>query len=552
MNSTPPKESPLRTLALNLVRVPRRIWRIATQEDSPPSDASSDESPLRTLALDLVRAPLRIWRLVIRNAPPNSDRKRSDFVFNNVFMHIHAVRTHRWSLRWNTTVGLGIAATAAFLITLITGVLLMFYYKPHPSAAYDSIKDLNYVVPAGLLIRNVHRWAANVMVVVVILHMARVFFTAAYRKPREFNWLIGLGLLVTTLALSFTGYLLPWDQLAYWAITIGANIAQSPQEVTDAIGLTPYFDPGGIQRHLILGGDVVGEESLIRFYLMHVMILPLILFSLLAVHFFRIRKDGGLARPDDADERVAPETEDTYPVFTEAPEKTYQLAAIVKGRTSAVGRGPEATVPSMPHLFRAELCVLMVTILICLAFALVADAPLKEPANPAVPENPAKAPWYFLGLQELVSYSAFMGGIGIPSLIMIILGLMPFLDREKEGTGVWFGGPGKRRVILQATVVGFLCAIAIEVIAIRFGWLREWFPDIPQLCITVVNPGTIMIGLYLLYGLLLVKRHKSARAGALGFFTCILCAFLVLTVIGTYFRGPNWEFFWSPSQWPTH
>ena len=134
----------------------------------------------------------------------------------------------------------------------------MFYYKPYPDVAYESIKDIHFVVPTGRFIRNIHRWAAQLMVVAVLLHMARVFYTAAYRKPREFNWVIGMGLLVVTLGLSFTGYLLPWDQLAYWAITIGANIAQSPREVTDALGITRCFDPGGLQKLLLLGSDEVG------------------------------------------------------------------------------------------------------------------------------------------------------------------------------------------------------------------------------------------------------------------------------------------------------
>ena len=205
-------------------------------------------------------------------------------------------------------------------------------------------------------------------------------------------------MLVTTLGLSFTGYLLPWDQLAYWAITIGANIAQSPREITDALGITAWADIGGLQREILLGSDKVGEEALIRFYLLHVMILPLALVMLMAVHFWRIRKDGGLAKPENADEMVAEEAKEFYPVFTDAPTKTYHLAAVVKGKTPAVGSGPEHTVPSMPHLFYAELGVLMLTTLICVALAFVSDAPLKELANPLVPENPAKAPWYFLGL----------------------------------------------------------------------------------------------------------------------------------------------------------
>jgi quinol-cytochrome oxidoreductase complex cytochrome b subunit len=516
------------------------------------SEPASPQPALARFLANLRHAPRAVRDSALRGGTPKTDRTRSSFVFGNVFLHLHPVRTHRWSLRWTTTYGLGVAAMAAFLITLVTGVLLMFYYKPYPDVAYDSIKDIHFVVPTGRFIRNIHRWAANVMVIAVLMHMARAFYTAAYRPPRELNWLIGMGLLVTTLGLSFTGYLLPWDQLAYWAITIGANIAQSPREVTDALGITEYFDVGGLQKLLLLGSDTVGEEALIRFYLLHVMLLPLVLAGLGAVHFWRIRKDGGLVRPEDADRRLPPVTEADYPVFTEAPAKTYHLAAIVRGRSSAVGRGPENTVPSMPHLFYAELGVLMLTVLACLALAMLWDAPLKELANPGVPENPAKAPWYFLGLQELVSYSAFMGGIGIPAIVLLGLGLIPYLDREKAGTGEWFGGPGGGRLVAWAAAVGLTSALFIEAFAIRFGWLREWFPSIPQLVITVLNPGTVLAFVYAAYSVWLVRRHDSTRAGALGLFTCFLAGFVVLTVIGTYFRGPNWQFFWNPADWPMH
>jgi quinol-cytochrome oxidoreductase complex cytochrome b subunit len=380
--------------------------------------------------------------------------------------------------------------------------------------------------------------------------MARAFYTASYRKPREFNWLVGMGLLVLTLALSFTGYLLPWDQLAYWAITIGANIAQSPRELTDALGITQWFDPGGLLRLLLLGSGEVGPEALIRFYLLHVMILPLALVALLAVHFWRIRKDGGLARPADAEQRLGTPSEETYPVFTEAPAKTYQLAALVRGRSPAVNQGPEFTVPSMPHLFYAEMGVTMLVVFLCLALALVSDAPLKELANPSVPENPAKAPWYFLGLQELVSFSAFMGGVGIPTIVLIGLGLIPYLDREESGTGDWFGGPGGWELVWRSILFGLGTSILLESFAIRFGWIREWFPDVPQLIVIFINPGTLLTLLYGAYSVWLVRRYQSARAGAVGLFTCFLCGFLVLTIIGTYFRGPNWIFYWSPSDWP--
>ena len=516
------------------------------------STAATSSSGLRRFLGNLRTMPEHLRASAVRGGLPQTDRSRSTFVFGNVFLHLHAVRTHRWSLRWRTTWGLGIVAMAAFLITLVTGVLLMFYYKPYPGVAYLSIKDIHFVVPTGRFIRNIHRWAANVMVVAVLLHMARTFYTAAYRAPREFNWLVGMALLVTTLGLSFTGYLLPWDQLAYWAITIGANIAQSPREVTDALGLTEVFDPGGLQKLLLLGSDIVGEEALIRFYLLHVMVLPLVLAALAAIHFWRIRKDGGLTRPNDADHRLGPPLWDTYPVFTEQPTKTYHLACIVRGKTPAVGNGPEQTIPSMPHLMYAEAGVFMLTVFICLALSLLVDAPLKELANPAVPENPAKAPWYFLGLQELVSFSAFMGGIGIPTIVMLGLGLIPYLDREEAGTGEWFGGPGGLRVVLLSAVVGMASALGVEAFAIRFGWLREWFPAIPQLIITAINPGTVLTAIYAAYSVWLVRRYDSTRAGALGLFTCFLCGFTLLTAIGTYFRGPNWTFYWSPGDWPVH
>ena len=518
-----------------------------TSEPAPPA-----KSALGRFLGNLRDAPRELRDATFRSGAPKTDRTRSTFVFGNVFLHLHPVRTHRWSLRWATTFGLGIASLAAFVITLITGVLLMFYYKPHPDVAYDSIKDIVFVVPTGNFIRNIHRWAANLMVVTVILHMARAFYTGAYRAPRQFNWLVGMALLVVTLGLSFTGYLLPWDQLAYWAITIGANIAQSPREVTDALGITDKIDPGGLQKLILLGSDTVGEEALIRFYLLHVMILPLVLFALVSVHFWRVRKDGGLVRPEDADRRLGPLHAQDYPVFNEAPRKTYQLAALVRGRTSAVGRGPENTLPSMPHLLYAELAVAMVTTAICVALALSSNAPLKELANPLVPENPAKAPWYFLGLQELVAFSAFMGGIGIPGIVLLGLGLIPFLDRERDGTGEWFGGPGGKKLVSQALLVGFGAALAIEWFAIRYGWLREWLPDIPQLAITLVNPGTVLTAIYAGYSIWLVKRYDSTRAGALGLFTCFLCGFVLLTTVGTVFRGPNWNFYWSPADWPVH
>jgi quinol-cytochrome oxidoreductase complex cytochrome b subunit len=483
---------------------------------------------------------------------PESEREESQATFHNLFLHIHSVRIHLRSLAPSLTLGLGIISTASFVILCVTGVLLMVYYKPSTTLAYDSIKDLHYVVFTGRFMRNIHRWSAHVMVAAVFLHMARVFYTGSYKKPREFNWLVGLGLLVMTLALSFTGYLLPYDQLAYWATTIGANIANSPRELTDALGITQWFNPGGFQRRLLLGANFVGEDSLIRFYVLHVFILPVALITLLGVHFWRIRKDGGLARPDDPMGGPAEWGGKMKRVFEPLATKTYGLMALVKGRRSTVNRGPENTVMSWPHLFWAELAIFMLTTAFTLILAFHFDAPLKELANPAVPENPAKAPWYFLGLQELVSYSAFMGGLVIPAIAWIGLALIPFLDQKRGGEGVWFGTPGERIVALKSLLVGLVAVVGMLALTVNYGWMRNWFPSINQLWIILINPGSILVLFYMAWSLWVLKRQNSVRHAAVALFTCFLVGFTVLTYFATVHRGPNWVFYWWPSQWPVH
>ena len=136
--------------------------------------------------------------------------------------------------------------------------------------------------------------------------------------------------------------------------------------------------------------------------------------------------------------------------------------------------------------------------------------------------------------------------------LLLGLGLIPYLDRETKGTGEWFGGPGGWPLVRFSMVIGFCAPLLIESFAIRFGWLREWFPDIPQLVITLINPGTVLSFIFAIYSIWAVRRFNSTRAGAMALFTCFLCGFVILTIIGTYFRGPNWEFFWSPSLWPHH
>ncbi len=513
------------------------------------------KSGIAIFAENLRALPRHLRESFVRHDRPVSARSRSQAVFSNLFLHIHATRTHLQSLRLTATFGLGIAATSCFIILLVTGVLLMVYYAPSTSLAYDSMKDIHFVVPSGRLVRNVHRWSAHLMVVVVILHMCRVFYTASYKTPREFNWLVGMGLFIVTLALSFTGYLLPWDQLAFWAITIGANIAGSPRELTDVLGITAYFDPGGFSKQLLLGANEVGQDALTRFYLLHVMVLPLAFAALIGVHFWRIRKDGGLGRPGIA-QTAAGKGADTDPNLptlpADAPTKTYGLMCVVAGKTAATDLEIDETVPSWPHLLRAELVVFMACVFLSVVLGIVADAPLKELANPNIPENPAKAPWYFLGLQEMVSYSAFMGGLIIPAIVVVGLGLIPYLDREDDPPGVYFSGRNGRAVALKSLLFGVTAAVLAVAVPVNFGWLRNWFPDISQLWVILVNPGSLLTAAYAAWSIRTLQKTRSTRLAAIALFTCFVAGFLITTYVGMNLRGPNWDFYWSQSDWPAH
>jgi cytochrome b6 len=224
----------------------------------------------------------RAWKSIFRRGPAHTNRTRSVAIFGNVFLHLLPVKVRQKSLRVRTTYYLGSISFFLFVVLTITGVLLMFYYHPAVPQAYLDMKDLRFVVSNGVFLRNLHRVAAHIMVIAVFWHMFHVFYRGGYRPPHEFNWAIGVVLLLLTLFLSYTGYLLPWDQLAFWAITVGTNIISS----------APFFGPQ--MRYVLLGGNLVGENALLRFYVLHCVILPLLAFLFVAVHFWRIQKDGGL------------------------------------------------------------------------------------------------------------------------------------------------------------------------------------------------------------------------------------------------------------------
>ncbi len=248
---------------------------------------------------NLRRLPAFLRAAIFRVGMPDSDRTRLKAVMSSLFLHIHAPKVHQHSLQWWYTLGLGLISTFLFILLTLSGVVLMIYYVPSVGEAYGRMQDLMHAVAWGRVLRNLHRWTAHGMVVAVLLHMMRVFYTGSYKAPRELNWLVGLALLVVTLALAFTGYLLPWDQLGYWAAVCGVNIAASPTEVTDALGVTQSLDVGGWQRQLLLGGREIGGDALNRFYVLHCVVLPLIGAGFMALHFFRVHKDG-LSRPDES------------------------------------------------------------------------------------------------------------------------------------------------------------------------------------------------------------------------------------------------------------
>jgi len=240
----------------------------------------------------------------IRTGIPRTRRDRMMSVLNNVFLHLHPVQIPKHAVKVKYTWCMGGLTFFLFLVETITGILLMFYYRPTVEYAYGDIIDLKEQVPLGIM-REIHRWGAHMMVATVWLHMFRVFMTGSYKPPREFNWGIGVILLVLTMLLSFTGYLLPWDQLAIWAITVGSNMGRAtpflghegPGAALLAIGDVNLVHVASDVRFGLIAGRFVGEATLMRFYVLHCIGFPFIIMIFMAVHFWRVRKDGGISGP---------------------------------------------------------------------------------------------------------------------------------------------------------------------------------------------------------------------------------------------------------------
>ena len=347
----------------------------------------------------------QVWRSMFRGGTwKDTSRDRAQHILGNVWLHLHPARIRQRAVRFTYTWGLGGLSFGLFMILTITGLLLMFYYRPSVELAYRDIKDLEFAVSLGMFLRNLHRWSAHTMVLFVILHMVRVFLTGAYKTPREFNWGIGVVLLVVTLFLSFTGYLLPWDQLALWAVTVGTNMASATPfagaegPFSNLLGITNANDA----RFALLGGTSVGANTLIRFYVLHCVAVPVVAGALMIVHFWRIRKDGFSAAPLPGD----------------APEKKMEV---------------------WPNLVVREYIGAVLMLVFLIAWSVLQNAPLEEIANAGVTPNPSKAPWYFLGLQELLVYfDPWLAGVVLPGVIAMGLMAIPYVDPDaKLGVGYY-------------------------------------------------------------------------------------------------------------------
>jgi len=485
------------------------------------------------------------WDRLLWPWRPASNREAGNAVVANSLLHCCPSRVTLKSLAFGYSLYLGTIAATLFAILAITGLVLMFLYTPSVERAYWSIKDLDHAVSFGWLLRRMHRISAHGMVAVVFLHMFRVFLTGSYKKGmavgsnRPLNWVGGVVLLVLTLLLSFTGYLLPWDQLAYWAITVGTNIAASVPVMGETL------------REFMLGGTQIGQSTLIRFYVLHVALLPLVVSVLIAWHMWRVRKDGGLA----VVEQLREENKKVEPA-TPKKSKTYSVLGITRG-TSVHVLDPSVinddnSVPSSPFLTVRVLLVVAATFLVTMLLAFVVEAPLEEAANPHLTPNPAKAPWYFLGLQELVGYSAVFGGVLLPGIVVGGLCLIPYLDREQNRIGSWFTDSSGRLWGGIGFVWGLVAVIVCVFIGVQFPF-RELFATIEsQLFFDLINPGSLLllafVGLYLVSW----KLSGSTRTASIATFCAFIIAFLVLTYTGTVLRGPNWEFFFPWEAWPEH
>lgn len=408
-----------------------------------------------------------------------------------IFLHLHPARVNESSIQFNRTFGLGGMAALLIVIQIITGILLRFYYTPIPAEAYNSVVFTKNNVLFGQFIRNIHYWSGVFLLLIAFLHFLRVFLTGAFRDERRINWLFGLFLLVLIVLLNFTGYLLPCDQLAYWAITVSTNI----------IGYLPLV--GESISTMIIGGKELNADTLRTFFTFHTAVLPFTLLLLVLYHFWRVRKAGGI---------LIPETEES-PVM----------------------------VPTMPNLVFKEFIVALVLIAVLFTFSALFNAPLLEKANPSYSLNPTKAPWYFAGVQELLMhFHPFFAAFIIPIGVMVFLAWIPFLKYDEAPNGHWFiseqGRKSSEATAKFATAVT-VAGILFNEYVLNFELLLS---PVPAFLSNGVLPLLILLafmtGFYRYY---LKKLSLSKAELVQAVFVFVIVAFIVLTMVGIFFRGKD-------------
>ncbi len=431
------------------------------------------------------------------------DRSRMRAVANNLILHIHPTKVAKPALRFSYTWGLGGISTLLATILLITGVLLMFRYDASIDRAYTSIQTMETELLFGSLIRAMHHWSANLLIITAFLHMLRVFFSGGFKKGRSTNWLVGIMLLLLVIAFNFTGYLLPWDQLAYWAITVGTSL----------LDYLPLI--GSAVSGFLLAGPEVGQGALRNFYAIHVAVLPALLIILMSYHFWKVRKDGGISQPINKD-----------------------LEA--NGKRQVVER-----VTTIPHLVQIELAAAAVVVTLLLLLAMFTPAPLEELANPNHPPNPAKAAWYFMGLQELLLHMHPLAAMLLPGIMLIALATIPYWDKNEEDIGRYF----RSAVGKKTAAAGALLAIIVVPLLVL---LDEFWLDLPALLPnwpTLISNGLLplllsLAALFTIYQLIRRLFGANQSEALVGLFSFIITGFILLTLIGEYLRGANMALIW--------
>jgi len=444
----------------------------------------------------------RIWYSIFPHTYKEKDERRPYRGWlNTLVLHFRPKVVQERTLRFTLTWGLGGMAVVLVVLLFATGMMQKFAYQPVPDRAYESILHLQNNVLFGQLIRNIHHWSANILLIVVFLHFLRVFFTGAFHAPRQFNWIIGLTMFVLILGSNFTGYLLPWDQLAFWAVTI----------CTGMLEYIPVIGEG--LKQIILGGTDMGPATLSNFFAIHTAIIPACLLLLMPFHFWRVRKSGGLVVPRTTEENPG-----------------------TKGEMVA----------TIPNLILRELVVAAVLIAFIMLLSIVYDAPLGAKANPGLSPNPTKAPWYFAGLQELLLHiHPLFAFVVLPLIIAGILILLPYIPYDENTAGVWFASHRGRRMAIVAAVVAIVFTPLLVLADDLFFDFAVWIPGIPP----VVSSGLLPVAIILaalagFYALMKRKYTATKNETVQAVFVLLLFAFIILTITTVWFRGAGMALTW--------